>query len=180
MTEHTKKNLITELKDNIMPFFIPLAIGVAVVGVAAAGAVVKKRADKKKQRRKNVAPKPAPQEQPHYGDVHGRPAQRQQWQADKEKRQRENLISEPSDVRATPTKATPSRTTQPSPDQLSKNPEENQRPQRQDEYHLIAEHLSNGMVKTRCGKSMDEAIVHGPGHLPCSQCYRSSNRTSKR
>ncbi len=64
--------------------------------------------------------------------------------------------------------------------QQSQTEERHQRPQRQDEYHLVAEHLPNGLVRTRCGKSMDKALVHGPGHLPCSQCYKASNPAHKR
>ena len=62
-----------------MPFFIPIAIGVAVAGVAAAGAVgaaVKKRAANKKQRRESAGPKPVEQDQHQGMQSHDQPAQR--------------------------------------------------------------------------------------------------------
>lgn len=62
-----------------MPFFIPIAIGVAVAGVAAAGAagaVIKKRHDKKKRQRENAVQKPVEWPQHQVIQPHVPPAQR--------------------------------------------------------------------------------------------------------
>ena len=66
-----------------MVFFIRIAIGAAVAGVAAAGAVgvaVKKRRDKKKRQRENSVQTPVDQERHPGGQPHSRPAQRAQRQ----------------------------------------------------------------------------------------------------
>ena len=39
------------------------------------------------------------------------------------------------------------------------------------EYHVKAEDLPDGRVRTGCGKVIPASDVYGPGHKPCRQCY---------
>lgn len=91
-----------------MVFFIPVVIGAAVAGVAAAGAVgvaVKKRRDKQKRQRENSVQTPVEQELRPGGQAQSRPAQRAERQrsqiADRGQRpqpqrgQRENRLGKP-------------------------------------------------------------------------------------
>ena len=48
---------------------------------------------------------------------------------------------------------------------------------RGEEYHLVSEYHPDGRVRTQCGVLIAAAAVYGPGHLPCSGCYRA--RTNK-
>ena len=171
-----------------MPFFIPIAIGVAVAGAAAASAVgvaVKKRADRKRQQREDAHPETPARERGQGEQPSTRPAQRpwrqQSQTAERRQRpQRENPGPQPVKQKQCPGKQSDCQPTERLRQQQPQAAEEQQRPQRQDEYHLVAEDLPDGVVKTRCGKLMDKTVVHGPGHLPCSQCYQASNPAHKR
>ena len=45
-------------------------------------------------------------------------------------------------------------------------------PVKRDEYHLVAEYLPNGMVRTRCGVIMPAETGYGPGRRPCGLCHQ--------
>ena len=161
-----------------MPFFIPIAIGVAVVGAATVGVVsaaVKRKADRKKHQRADAHPKEAERKSKTKWDSSAQSPQRpQQQQAQNVWPQRESAgqkVVKPEQRGASDEDVQRPR---------QQRSESAARPQRQDEYHLVAEHLANGLVRTRCGKSMGKELVHGPGHLPCAQCYQASKRSHKR
>ena len=48
-------------------------------------------------------------------------------------------------------------------------------PVKRDEYHLVAEYLPNGMVRTGCGAIMPAETVYGPEHRPCGLCYQPTS-----
>ena len=125
-----------------MPFFIPVAIGAAVAGVAAAGAigtVVKKRRDKKKRQREDAHPEPPVRQGVQGERSSARPAQRPQ---------RANPVPKPVRQEQHPRTQLDDRPIQRLGQQQPQTTEHRESSQRQNEYHLVAEHLPEDMVRT--------------------------------